>query len=132
MSQAQFVHLPAGGWLQGLPLTFAPEYDDSTLTYDITLSVRHDNSYRYRNLSLVVDIITADSVVTRKPVEMVLADAYGNWTSGGFGALYQCQVPLAHAIAPDQASSLVVWQAMAGCDTLRGLTDIGIFVKPRR
>ena len=109
MAHARFVHLPTDGWQRTLPLTFRPEYDDSAATYDITLAVRYDNSYRYRNLTMAVDVITADSAVNRRTVDMALADEYGNWTGGGF-----------------EARSIVVWQSMGVCDTLRGLVNLGI------
>ena len=73
MAHARFVHLPTDGWQRTLPLTFRPEYDDSAATYDITLAVRYDNSYRYRNLTMAVDVITADSAVNRRTVDMALA-----------------------------------------------------------
>lgn len=131
MSHARFVHLPASGWQRTLPLTFTPEYDDSTRTYDIALAIRHDNSYRYRNLSLVVDIIAADSTVSRRQMDLSLADEYGNWTGGGFGSLYQDKVTVATDATPMNASSVVVWPAMQGCDTLCGLVNVGIITSPK-
>lgn len=130
MTHAQYIHLPAGGWMQSEPLTFSPEYDDSTLTYSLTLAVRHGNVYRYSNLSLVVDMIAVDSTVNRQLLDMSLADEYGNWKGGGFGSLYQDTISIAGVIAPEDARSIIVWQAMEGCDTLRGLADIGVFVRP--
>lgn len=132
MAHARFVHLPTDGWQRTLPLTFRPEYDDSAATYDITLAVRYDNSYRYRNLTMAVDVITADSAVNRRTVDMALADEYGNWTGGGFGTLYQKVVSVVKGISPTDASRVVVWQAMAGCDTLHGVADLGIFSVPVR
>ena len=111
-------------------MTFVPEYDDSTLTYSLVMAVRHDNSYRYRTLSLIVDLIAADTVVTRRKVNMVLADEFGNWTGGGFGTLYQSKVPVVEAVTPDEARSIVVWQSMGVCDTLRGLVNLGIITTP--
>ena len=131
MAHARFVHLPTSGWQQNLPLTFTPEYDDSTLTYNLTLTIRHNNSYSYRNLSMAIDLIAADSTVQRKKVNMELADEYGNWTGGGFGALYQSTVPVVASVAPSQARSIVVWQAMAGCDTLAGVVNLGIITTPK-
>ena len=130
MPHAHFVHLPANGWLQSAPLTFCPEYDDSARTYSLELAVRHGNSYRYSNLSLVVDMIASDSVVTRKTVNIRVADEYGNWRGGGFGPLYQDTVAIASVIDHDDARSVVVWQAMEGCDTLRGLVDVGLITRP--
>ena len=131
MAHAQFKHLPSSGWQRMMPLTFSPEYDDSTATYDLALAVRHQNTYRYRNLSLMVDIIAADSTVNHHPLDIALADEYGNWSGGGFGTLYQDEVAIAHGISPDDACSIVVWQAMEGCDTLFGLVNVGIIINPR-
>lgn len=130
MSHASFVSMPATGWQQAMPLTFAPEYDDSSRVYRLTLAVRHDNSYPYRNLSLVVDAIAADSTVNRQTVDMTLADEYGNWTGGGFGTLYQKAVTIAHGIRPADVRSVVIWQSAQGCDTLHGLVNVGIITSP--
>ncbi len=130
MAHAQFKHLPPGGWQRVMPLSFQPQYDDSTATFDLSIAVRHDNSYRYSNLSLIVDVIGSDSTIARHPVNIALADEYGNWLGGGFGALYQDAVELVNGINPDQARTVIVWQAMAGCDTLTGLVNLGIIVNP--
>ena len=130
MAHAQFVNMPSHGWQQDLPLAFTPIYDDSTLTCDLMLTIRHDNSYSYRNLSMAVDVIAADSTVHRQQVNMQLADEYGNWTGGGFGALYQASVFIARGLSPSQASRVVVWQTMAACDTLTGLVNMGLTVFP--
>ena len=132
LPHASFRALPPDGWLRSTPLTFHPEYDDSAATYSVALAVRHDNSYAYCNLSLVVDFIAEDSTVTRHRVEMQLADQYGNWTGGGFGSLYQDSRQIAAVIDPGDASTIVVWQAMEPCDTLRGLVNLGIITSPNK
>jgi len=114
-----------------MPLTFTPAYDDSARVYDLSLAVRHDNAYPYRTLSLVVDAIAADSTVNRQMVDIALADEYGNWTGGGFGALYQQAVTIARGVSPGDVHSVVVWQAMEGCDTLVGLVNVGVIMAPR-
>ena len=130
MTHSSFVHLPVGGWQRTLPVTFSPQYDDSATNYDITLAIRHANSYAFSNLSLVVDVIAQDSTVNRNSVNLLLADDYGNWTGGGFGALYQHTVPIVAGVSPSQARSVVVWQVMQGCDTLNGIVNMGIIVAP--
>ncbi len=129
-THAGFVHLPTEGWQRTMPLTFMPEYDDSAAYYDITLAVRHTASYRYRNLSLVVDVIAADSTVDRHNIEMSLADEYGNWSGGGFGTLYQAVKPILKGVQPHQARTVVVWQAMSGIDTLKNLENLGLIARP--
>ena len=129
MAHAKFIHLPAVGWQRTLPLTFVPEYDDSAAVYGLELAVRHDISYPYRNLSVVVDIIAEDSTVNRRTLDLSLSDEYGNWTGGGFGSLYQNQVTLLTDVKPEQSSTVIVWQAM--CDTLSGLDDVGVIIRPK-
>lgn len=130
LPHASFVHLSPDGWLRTMPLTFTPEYDDSASRYAITLAVRHASNYRYRNISLVVDVIGSDSTVERHNVEMPLADEYGNWSGGGFGTLYQAVVPIVDNVLPQHSRSVVVWQAMEGIDTLCGLESIGLIARP--
>ena len=130
LATSRFVHLPTTGWPASEPVSFEPVYIDSAASHGLTLAVRHSNSYRYCNLSLVVDVIAADSTVSRKSLDIPLADEYGNWSSGGFGALYQATMPIVGGVTPDKARSVVVWQTMAGCDTLLGVVDVGIITTP--
>ena len=132
MATSRFAHVPATGWLSTQPLLFTPAYSDSTADYDLVLAVRHSNSYRYCNLSLAVDVIAADSSRVRKTFDIPLADEYGNWSSGGFGALYQATVPISGGVTPEKASRVMVWQTMAGCDTLQGIVDVGIITNPSK
>ena len=132
MTHSSFKHLPLQGWKRTLPLTFTPEYDDYTTTYDVSLAVRHTNGYLFRNLTLAVDLIATDSVVERHVVDMALADEYGNWSGGGFGTLYQNQVTIARDITAADVASIIVWQTMQSCDTLRGIVDLGIVVAPKK
>lgn len=130
MAHAQFVNMPSQGWQQDLPLTFTPIYEDTTLNYDLMLTIRHDNGFSYRNLLMTIDMIAGDSTVSRQQVNMPLADEYGNWKGGGFGALYQASILIARNMSPTQASRIVVWQTMEGCDTLTGLVNMGLTVFP--
>lgn len=130
LPHAEFKHLPAVGWQRTSPVSFSPEFDDSTATYDIKLAVRHSNTYAFSNLSLVVDLIAEDSTATRIPVSITLADEFGNWTGGGFGTLYQQSTAVASGVMPSQANRVLVWQVMEPCDTLVGIADVGIITTP--
>lgn len=130
LAHAHFLHLPSAEWLKTQRLNFYPVYDDSTAAYDLSLALRHDNTYRYRNLSLVADVMAADSTTTCHKVDITLADEYGNWSGGGFGALYQYRVTIVSGVSPAAARRVVLRQAMAGCDTLCGVVDVGIIAKP--
>ena len=105
-SMAQFKTLPDEGWNKTMPISFEPEYSDSSTTYDIALAIRHNNDYQYSNLSLIVDLI--DSV------------------------MYQSSVVIAQNVTPNQVNTIVVWQAMNNCDVIKNVMDIGIVITPSK
>lgn len=129
---AQFKTLSSEGWSKDMPIKFIPEYADSSLTYDIQLSIRHNNSYQYSNLSLAVDMVDSVKVIHRKDVDFELSDSYGNWKGSGFGALYQASVMIAQDIKPTDINSIIIWQTMANCDVVKDVVDIGITVSPSK
>ena len=131
-TMAQFKTLPSEGWSKNQPIKFSPEYADSTLTYDILLSIRHNNSYQFSNLSLAVDMVDSVKIIHRKDIDFELSDNYGNWKGSGFGALYQASIVIATGIKPTDVNSIVVWQTMANCDIVKDVVDMGITVSPSR
>lgn len=131
-SMSQFKTLPDEGWQKTMPITFTPEYSDSSLTYDVELALRHNNSYQYSNLSLVVDLIDSVKNVNRNNIDFELSDGYGNWLGSGFGALYQSSIVIAQGVKPSQVCSIVVWQAMNNCDVVKDVVDLGITIKPSK
>ena len=82
-----FKDVPKSGWNKDLSFSFTPQWTDSASRYDVVLAVRHTADYRFRNLSLVVDLIDSAASVDRRKVNFILADSHGNWTGAGFGAL---------------------------------------------
>lgn len=131
-TMAQFKTLPSEGWSKNQPIKFSPEYADSTLTYDILLSIRHNNSYQFSNLSLAVDMFDSVKIIHRKDIDFELSDNYGNWKGSGFGALYQASIVIATGIKPTDVNSIVVWQTMANCDIVKDVVDMGITVTPSK
>ena len=131
-SMAQFKTLPDEGWNKTMPISFEPEYSDSSTTYDIALAIRHNNDYQYSNLSLIVDLIDSVKNVSRNNIDFELSDGYGNWKGSGFGALYQSSVVIAQNVTPNQVNTIVVWQAMNNCDVIKNVMDIGIVITPSK
>ena len=115
-----------------MSISFFPEYADSTITYDVELALRHNNSYQYSNLNLVVDLIDSVKNVNRSNIDFVLSDGYGNWLGSGFGAIYQSSVVIAQGVRPSQVSNIVVWQAMNNCEGGKNVIDLGVIVTPSK
>ena len=131
-SYSCFYDIPDEGWMENTPISFAPEYGDSAITYDITFSVRHSASYSYGNLNLVLDFIAADGNVDRKNLNFAISDEFGNFKGGGFGDYYQRSQLVVSDVKPDDVSKIVVWPAMTGCKTLTGIHNLGITITPHR
>jgi len=129
---AQFKTLPSDGWSKDMPIKFVPEYADSSLIYDIELAIRHNTSYQYGNLSLVVDLIDSVKTVHRSNIDFEITDNYGNWLGSGFGSLYQSSTVIARGVRPCDVNSVVVWQAMKNCDIVKDVIDLGIIVSPSK
>lgn len=122
---AQFQRLPSQGWPKQTPLEFAPEFPDSTLAYDLYLALRHNSRYTFDGIGFDVEIVAADGSSRLIRAEIGLADSNGNWTSSGFGPLYQATCPLSRAVAPVDAKLIKISHAM-DADPLTGVTEIGL------
>ncbi len=123
---SSFKQLPEDGWQRKMALHYTCETTDSVQRADVTVSVRHDASYAYRTLELVVDMISETGKVERRNVSIPVTDEYGNWTGSGFGALYHTEAKVARDISPEASLKVVVWQAMCEGDTLKGISEIGV------
>lgn len=119
----KFVHIPEHKWIHSIPCYFKPMTECDKC--DIKLSLRHENEYKYERIGLTVDIVDADTVTLRKTVVIPLVDNIGNWTSNGFGSLYQCQTHVFDDVRLDSTSVILVWQSM-NCDTLQHISEVGI------
>lgn len=129
-SSGSFKALPVGeGWNRSMPLVFEPEYNDSNATYDIVVAIRHTNMFQYSNMPLMVDLLGDSARLTsRVPIEIDVADEYGNWHGTGFGTMYQCKALVAQAMTPAQARKVIVWQAMSDTAMVQGITEVGVLV----
>ena len=92
---------------------------------EITLAIMHENEYELGKATMTIDVINADSLSLRRQVTVPLVDSNGNWTSDGFGSLYQCKTSVVDGVRLDSTSVVLVWQT-TGRDTLRHISGIGI------
>lgn len=114
-----------------MPLKFSPAVvHGEERVCDIEIAVRHTNRYRYSSVNLVVDIVDSAYKVNRRVVTIPVADEYGNWKGSGFGAMYQDKAAVAAGVKLDAVRSIVVWQAMKGCDRITDINNVGIIYSP--
>lgn len=118
--------------MENTPISFTTEYGDSSVSYDITFSVRHSSSYPYGNLNLVLDFISEKGKVDRKILNFAISDEYGNFKGGGFGDYYQRSQLVVSDIRPADVKKVVVWPAMKSCKNLIGIHNLGITITPHK
>lgn len=130
---SEFRTIEADGWYASMPLKFQPVMADSAVqSCDVEIAVRHNNNFAYSNLNLVVDFIDANYKVSRHNVVIPVASEHGNWSGAGFGRLYQDKVTVAAGVDPGALCSIVVWQAMKGCEKITDIENVGIIITPVR
>lgn len=126
---SEFKELPSAGWAYGDTVSITAAGLDSTEVRSLYASVRHSGDYLYRNLWLEVSYTGADKRLRIDTVELELADIYGRWLGNGFGPSYQMEVPVSPA-APIADSTRVKVRHIMRVDTLHGVQQVGILIKP--
>ena len=127
-----FENLPGEGWVYGDTVTFVTDTLDSLpVTGTVEVSVRHNNTYLYRNLWLEITY-ASNGYTCHDTLNMELADVYGRWHGNGFGASYQYSLPLPRKVSLGPGTRIGVNHIMR-VDTLTGLEQLGIrFKKDKR
>jgi gliding motility-associated lipoprotein GldH len=67
--------------------------EDSTITYNLYLNLRHTADYKYSNIFLLIHTISPNGkkITERKEFRLALPD--GEWLGSGSGNLYSYQIP---------------------------------------
>jgi len=70
------------------------EITDVQSLNNISLMVRHADTYPYNNLFLFVNSTYPDGKVTTDTMEVILANNKGEWQGSGVGDIYDLKVPI--------------------------------------
>lgn len=125
---AEYVNLPSQGWKYGDTIFFTPVHYDSICRGRLVVGVRHRNDFPYTSLWLETTVEDDGHRVT-DTMEIVLADSFGSWTGRGIGASFQKADTIAGTFRHVSGSRVAVRHIMRA-DTLRGITQAGIFFVP--
>ena len=126
---SDFREVPAGGWQREVPMSFVLPDSAGVATADLTLNLRHDNDYPYRNLWLVVDYVGDNRVLHSDTLNVELCDKFGNWHGSGIGKLFQFSKTLKQSFPIGKVRKVVLWQDMR-VDTLTHIEDVGLSLSP--
>ena len=125
---SSFADLPAEGWAYVDSITVRP-CGVTAQANTMTVAVRHNDGYPYRNIWIEVCYPDCKGTVCRDTLNIELADTYGRWLATGFGDTRQIgrQLPGAVNIAD---SSYVRIRHIMRLDTLHGIEQIGVTIEP--
>ena len=110
--------------------TFDLEMTDTQSLHDISVMVRHADSYPYSNLYLFLTTRYPDGKVTLDTLECILANQKGEWMGDGAGDIFDITIPLKKSTRFPLAGkySFTFEQAMR-TDPLPMIMDFGFEVK---
>ena len=81
-------------WQASEKAVFDVEISDTQSLNNISLMVRHADSYPYRNLFLFVTSSYPDGKVLRDTMEVILSNQKGEWMGSGAGDIFDFKVPI--------------------------------------
>lgn len=82
---SQSVALPENGWARKQALPFEFTVQDTTRSYRMDFSVRHDEQYPFMNAFFLIYTTFPDNKVAIDTLECILADYRGKWVGHGAG-----------------------------------------------
>jgi gliding motility-associated lipoprotein GldH len=114
------------GWNRENAAVYHINIDNTTDLFDVSLEIRNNNDYLFRNIWLFVDFQTPGGNVRTDTIGVELADVYGKWYGKGI-SLYSLTIPYETAVRfPQQGTyTYSVRQGMRE-NPLTGISDIGL------
>ena len=108
---------------------FVFDITDTTISYDICLQIRNNNSYPYQNLWVISTLQQSDKIVLTDTTECILADDFGKWTGSGI-TLFQNRIPIQEKYHfPISGTYVINFRHGMRDHVLEGINDIGVVVK---
>jgi len=86
--------ISSAGWNYDEVIRFNFEIKDTTVLYDLSFSVRHTNDYPFSNLWLKTITIIPDETKKEARLELILAEADGQWRGKGMGHTKSLLTPI--------------------------------------
>jgi len=74
-------------WNEKEPVSFDFSIQDTVEYFDIFLTLRNDENFRWSNVYLFSDLTFPNGKTRRDTLEITLADKYGNWTGNNSGTI---------------------------------------------
>ena len=119
------------GWDRKDAAAFHINTNNTTDLFDVSLEIRNNNDYPFRNIWLFVDSQTPGGKVRTDTIGVDLADVYGKWYGKGI-SLYSLTIPYETGIRFRQEGTYTYFirHGMRE-DRLKGISDIGLKISKK-
>lgn len=122
--------IDASGWAYGERLTFEVMVNDTALTYNMFINVRHRDTYPYNNLWLDLTTQFPDSTSANSKVNVELSEPEGEWTGNCVdGICYNSVLIQKNFRFPAEGKYLFTIEQDMRMNPLPGLMDVGMRVE---
>lgn len=110
---------------------------DSTVTHNMFINIRNDDSFPFSNLFLITELESPDGNTLKDTLEYRMAEPTGEWLGKGLGGVKESKLWFRENIVfPDSGVYKVnISHAMRkngdveGLHTLKGITDVGLEIE---
>ncbi|MDR0613123.1 MAG: gliding motility lipoprotein GldH [Dysgonamonadaceae bacterium] len=119
------------GWNREVAAVYHIHIDNTTDLFDVSLEIRNNNDYSFRNIWLFVDFQSPGDDMRTDTIGLDLADTYGKWYGKGI-SLYSLTIPYEKAVRFPQKGvyTYSIRQGMSE-NPLKGISEIGIRISKK-
>ena len=119
------------GWDRKDAAVFHINMDNTTDLFDVSLEIRNNNDYPFRNIWLFVDSQAPGGDVQTDTIGVNLADAYGKWQGKGI-SLYSLAIPYKTGVRfPQKGTYTYSIRHGMSENPLKGISDIGLKISKK-
>jgi gliding motility-associated lipoprotein GldH len=123
---SEFHPFPNAEWDKREAIRFIVPIHDTSSPLNLSLELRNDNRYPYRNLWLFIDHRTPDGRTSTDTLGVELADAYGKWHGRGMSVFANSIPYQTNVLYADTGNHTYTLRQGMRADILKGITDIGL------
>jgi gliding motility-associated lipoprotein GldH len=125
----QYAVIEDYAWDKKTEYFFNFKITDNAIPYNISLNLRNNNLYPFKNLWLFYDIKLPDGSLVNDTLEVILADDFGKWTGKGI-SIYHNEFRLQTAyLFPDTGQYMIVFRQGMRENLLKGIENIGLMIE---
>ena len=124
------VSMPEKNWSLTNEPVFRIPIENTSVSTDVSFSIRTGSGYPFRNIYLFVNTLSPDGKSLTDTLQFYLADEKGNWLGKGFGDVHELKLPYrTNVFFPEKGIYQVKVQHGMRAGDLKDVYDLGIRVE---